>query len=124
MQSFTSPPSVDPITFDVDGEVFEAAGAPPGGALLDVVNFATGTNLQRIKAIGDFLNAALVPESRERFLVRLRSTENPISLATAAQVMAWLLGKYSGRPTVPSTSTPNGQHPVGASSTAGAPPAE
>jgi hypothetical protein len=124
MQSFTSPPSKEPIQFDVDGDVFEAAGAPPGGALLDVVAFATGTNLQRMKAIGDFLDVALLPESRDRFLARLRSTDRPISLATASQIMAWLLGQYSGRPTVPSTSTPNGQHPVGVSSTAGVPPEE
>lgn len=109
------------IPFDLDGERYQAAAVPPGGALLDAAAMAAADGAERLRLVAGFLDAVLlrgdgiladplanppikaVGSSAERFAARLRDPDNPIDLPTAAQVVAKLMEKYSGRPTEPSS---------------------
>lgn len=92
------------LEFDVDGETFHAAPFPPGGALLDAAAVASArTSMDRLQLVGKFLDAVLTSDSAERFSRRLRSGDKPIDLATASQVVVYLVEKYGGRPTEPSS---------------------
>jgi hypothetical protein len=68
-----------------------------------------------------FLDQVLLPESAQRFADRLRSVTEPIDLYQVQDVLRFLIGRYSGRPTEPSLSSQNGHDGTTTSSTAGAP---
>lgn len=117
-------PEAETIEFDVDGEVFLAAVAAdlPGAALLDLSALeATRKPMEQLRLIADFLDAALLPESRDRFAARLRDAGNPITLAAATDVAVWLIEEiYTGHPTEPSSAPVAGSSTSGRGSTAGA----
>jgi hypothetical protein len=114
------------IEFDIDGEKFYAAPIAPGGALLDAAAAGQAkNNVERLRVVAGFLDAVLTSESAERFSQRMRTGDNPIDLATAAQVMAFLMEEYGGRPTVPSSASSDGLSGTdGAPSTSGVSPVE
>lgn len=123
-RSFSSPQGRPPIEFDVDGEVFHAAGTAPGSAMLDAAAAAVSENAaERAKSLGAFLDIVLLPESRDRFHARMRDPENPIDVSTAAQVVGFLIETYSGNGTGGPSGSPPSSSPTGTPSTVGAPPA-
>ena len=72
--------------------------------------------------MADFLDTVLLPESSVRFAKRMRSAEDPITGADLVETVNWLVGEvYGGRPTTPSSSSPDGSSTTGTSSTDGAP---
>lgn len=87
----------EPITFDVDGEEFEALPADrlPAGALADYFQHINDGNL--FKAHDAFFNTVLTEDSYKRFTERLHSTENPITVNVLGDIASWLLGdEYMG----------------------------
>lgn len=53
------------------------------------------------------LDIVLLPESAERFAVRMRDPLNPIDMTDVSNVIQWIVVEYGGRPTQP----PNGSSP-------------
>lgn len=87
----------EPITFDVDGEEFEALPADrlPAGALADYFQHINDGNL--FKAHDAFFKTVLTDDSYTRFNTRLHSTENPITVNVLGDIASWLLGdEYMG----------------------------
>lgn len=87
----------EPITFDVDGEEFEAIPADrlPAGALADYFQLINEGNL--FKAHDAFFEVVLTEDSYKRFDARLNSKDNPITVTVLGEIAAWLLGdEYMG----------------------------
>lgn len=86
-----------PITFDVNGEEFEAIPADrlPAGALATYFQNINDGNL--FKAHDAFFETVLNKDSYTRFNSRLNDKENPITVSVLGDIAAWLLGEeYMG----------------------------
>lgn len=101
--------SPDPIEWDVDGESFYAAPALPAeGLMLMAVIADAGDEApagESARAVLDFLDLVLLPESAERYAARLKDPLKPIRLEEASEHAKWLIAeKYQSRPTEPPSS--------------------
>lgn len=94
-----------PIRFRVGDEIFEAA---PDVAAELMMRFADQASIlerddatyeQQADVIRRLFFMVLLPESAERFVVRLNDPERPIGLSTFIDVTRWLLEQYGLRPT-------------------------
>lgn len=96
-KTFNVTKTEEPITFDVDGEEFEAIPADrlPAGALAAYFQHINDGNL--FKAHDAFFETVLTEDSYKRFDARLNSKENPITVNVLGDIAAWLLGdEYMG----------------------------
>lgn len=96
-KTFNVTKTAEPITFDVDGEEFEAIPADrlPAGALADYFQHINEGNL--FKAHDSFFKVVLNDDSYKRFNDRLNSKEDPITVSVLGDIAAWLLGdEYMG----------------------------
>ncbi len=96
-KTFNVTKTEEPITFDVDGEEFEAIPADrlPAGALASYFQHINDGNL--FKAHDSFFEVVLTEDSYKRFNERLNSKENPITVSVLGDIAAWLLGdEYMG----------------------------
>lgn len=85
----------EPLEFELEGESYTAI-APnrlPGNVLINYVEEVSEGKVY----VGHkhFFEKALVPESAERFLKGLDSTEAPIPLQQMIEVAEWLVNEYS-----------------------------
>jgi hypothetical protein len=96
-KTFNVTKTEEPITFDVDGEEFEAIAADrlPAGALASYFQHINDGNL--FKAHDVFFETVLTEDSYKRFNDRLNSKETPITISVLGDIAAWLLGdEYMG----------------------------
>ena len=84
-----------PLTFDLEGEEFEAHPQIPGAVLLDFVAAAGEDGTGTATAIYPFFEAALLPESNERFVKIIRDPEVLVDLETLVEIAAYLVEEYS-----------------------------
>lgn len=118
------------ITFNIDGDEFEAASALPAELLLEFVGrFESAGDGSRavdnLSALMDSLRIALLPESFERFTARTRSRTEPIDLEQVSDIVLWLLEVYGMRPTRrPSSSADGSPTPGTGTSSTGSTSAE
>lgn len=122
-QFHTQAQPTEAITFEVDGEEFTAAGVPPANAILRTAELGMSENDgEKVRALGQFLDVVLMPESHARFSARMSNPEKPVDVETVGDVVAWLLEVYTGRPTEPSSpSSPESSPSDGRNSTDTAP---
>lgn len=93
------PENLAPLTFDLEGQTFEAHKAIPGAVLLDLVAHAGDEGGESAGAIVSFFEQALVPESHERFDALIKDPEAQIPLETLVEILTWLIEEYTSRPT-------------------------
>jgi len=96
-KTFNVTKTEEPITFDVDGEEFEALPADrlPAGALAAYFQHINEGNL--FKAHDAFFETVLTEDSYKRFNERLNSKDNPITINILGEIASWLLGdEYMG----------------------------
>lgn len=96
-KTFNVTKTEEPITFDVDGEEFEAIPADrlPAGALADYFQHINEGNL--FKAHDAFFETVLTEDSYKRFDARLNDKVNPITISVLGDIASWLLGdEYMG----------------------------
>lgn len=84
---------IEPVTFKVDEDEFEAipANRLPAGILGKY--FEQINNSQLFAAHEDFFKAVLTEESFKVFEDRLNSKESPIPITTLGDIASWLLGE-------------------------------
>lgn len=90
----------EPLSFKLHGEEFHCHPALQGKVLLDMVATATDTN-QSVAAeiITTFFEKALLEESYARFKTLLDDKEKIVTVEMLGEISAWLVERYSGRPT-------------------------
>lgn len=99
-----------PKPFRVDGELYLCAPALPGHIMENVSEYAEAQGQRRMKLIGEFLEAVLLPESAARYAERMRSAVEPITIEEAAAHVMHLLREVYGvtRPSATPSSSPAG----------------
>jgi hypothetical protein len=113
----------EPISFEIDGESFEAAEAIPadvlaeGVTILNSIDPETATAKDQIGALKGFMEMCLFPESYERFVYRMGNKANPIDLDQVDQIGTWLVEQYGMRPTQPSSASTDGSPSLGSGTT-------
>jgi hypothetical protein len=141
---FTKPRPTALLRFKIDDDYFEAVPEIGPGVILDVT--APDDNVARLAGLDpteaspedvmkltqgvrdlqarlmNFLDSVLIPESAQLFAARLRAQANPITLEQCREVVAWLIGQYSNRPTEPPKPSSSGRGGRGRSSTVTASP--
>lgn len=99
-KEFQAATSTEPVTFKIGSDMFEAAAQCPAGVLLSMAaNSSDEGGAGAVTAAMDFLDAVLKETSRARFAERMTSVEDPISITTVTELVQWLIGVYTGRPT-------------------------
>lgn len=96
-KTFSVSNTEEPITFDVNGEEFEAIPSDrlPAGALASYFQNINAGDL--FKAHDVFFETVLTEDSYTRFNDRLNDKENPITVTVLGDIAAWLLGdEYMG----------------------------
>lgn len=84
-----------PLGFSLEGQEFEAHPQVPGAVLLDFMAAAGDDGLGAAKAIFPFYEAALVPESYERFQVLVNDPEVSIDMETLMEIIGYLVEEYT-----------------------------
>jgi len=100
-RTFSSKPKVQtPVTFELDGEDFEARAAIPGAKLLDFIADADSDDGGRAsQALIDFMESVIIKDHQERFRALIRDEDRPIEIELLAEICEWLVGEYASRPT-------------------------
>lgn len=125
IKDFTRQDKRENVLFNIDGDVFEAVGAAPAMAVLDIGAVGAAEGLEKLKIVFAFLDQVLLPASAERFSERLSSAAEPITVDQAASIAVWLMEEVYApeRPTEAQSPSPSGSESTGQSSTDGALPA-
>jgi hypothetical protein len=94
---------LEPITFDVFDETFEAHPKLPGIVILEYVAAVAGSDedsgAEAAIMILDFFEKALVPESFERFDKLAHDPEVMLDTEELTEIVGWLMEQYTDRPT-------------------------
>jgi hypothetical protein len=104
IKEFNLNEALESVPFKIGPDVFHAvpAGRLPALAQLRYSQQVAAGNLY--EAHVRFFRDALEDEYTDKFLERLDSKGNPITLHTMAEVANWLIGDvYAGTPTAPSS---------------------
>lgn len=103
------------ISFEIDGDEFEAAEAIPADELARAITTLNSTNPEtasataQMDAFKSFMETCLFPESYERFAYRLGNKANPIDIDQVNAISEWLVEQYGLRPTRPPAGLSDGQ---------------
>lgn len=102
-KSFTSSKAktpVEPITFELEDETFEAYGQVPGAVLLDFISASADESIGSAGAILGYLKNSMDAKNFKRFDKLTRDPEVLVELSTLADIVAYLIEERSaGRPT-------------------------
>lgn len=92
--------SKEPLSFRLYGEDFECHPSLQGKVLLDIVaNADSNDGAGMAKTIGEFLEVAIKPESKERLDALMSDPDRVVDVETLGEIMGWLVEQYSARPT-------------------------
>ena len=104
MKEFSLNEETEPVPFKIGPDLFHAV---PAGRLPAMAQLRYSQQVQAgqlYEAHLRFFRDALEDECVDKFLDRLDSKSNPITLHTMAEVADWLIGTtYAGNPTAPSS---------------------
>lgn len=96
----TGEQSNTPLSFKLHGEEFHCQPAMQGKMMLDLAkNSGSDDPVRAAQMIDDFFSQVLAEESWTRFDALLKSKDKIVTVETLADITAWLVEEYSGRPT-------------------------
>ena len=101
-KDFGSGSSVEttPLSFKLHGEEFHCVPAVQGKLMLDLAaNSGDGDPVKAAQVIDKFFGQVLLEESFTRFDALLNDKDKIVAVETLAEITAWLVEEYSGRPT-------------------------
>lgn len=124
-RSFTSPTGGDDVTFDLNGVTYHCRPRLPAGVTLDVATVGgTQPGVGAAQRVGEFFDAALMPDDAALFAAALRDPEVVVPMETLQEIIQYLVEVYTGRPTGQQAGSGNGLSPTGPPSTAAVSPRE
>lgn len=103
----------EPVTFDLYGETFTCKAAIQGRTLLQ---FGKETQDDPNLAVLRFFETVMDPEDFSRFEEILDSEDKIVDAHMLGEIAGFLVGEYSTRPTVPSSSSSTGPAATGRTS--------
>lgn len=105
VKSFTSTKEdkqkIEPITFELEGETFEAFGQVPGAVLLDFIALSSQEDSSgTAEAIQGYLKSSMDKANYRRFDKLTRDPEVLVELSTLADIVSYLIEERTAdRPT-------------------------
>lgn len=117
--SFTSPTGGEAVTFDLNGVTYHCRDRLPAGTTLDIASGIAG-GIDAARRVGEFFDAALLPEDAEPFAAAIRDPEVPVPMETLNAIIQWLVQVYTGRPTGSPPASGDGRLTIAPTSTGGA----
>lgn len=119
IKDFTDRSGAQPKPFKVDDDVFYGAPRLPVKATQLLVSLAKADVATQLAKIGDILDLILLPGSVGRFVEKMGDPTNPIDDKQLGEIIEWLAEEYTGRPTMPPSSSSTSPTPDGTSSMVG-----
>lgn len=133
--------SAEPITFTLLGQPFTCVPEAPAAVLTDFVDAATEGGARAASSLVALLEGVVVDYCSicaqqppglavvdhdcrpdvERLVRLLHSKETAVPIGVLGDLVMWLAGEYTGRPTQPSSASSNGRGPTRGTSTDGSP---
>ena len=96
----TGTASAEPLSFRLHGEEFSCVPQVQGKLMLSLVADAGSEDpAKAAQLINKFFKQVLIEESFARFEALLEHPEKIVTVETLAEITAWLVEEYSGRPT-------------------------
>ena len=94
----------EPIPFELYDETFNALPYLQGTVILDFMTATSSVdgednNSGIVKEVLPFFEAALEPESYERFKALTKSHDKIVEFDDLMEILAWLIEQYTARPT-------------------------
>lgn len=100
----------EPLQFSLHGETFDCRPALQGQFLLELVGRSSGDDASSsANAVTSFFAEVLLPESYERFQELTMDPDRIVSVETLSEIVGWLVGEYTDRPTEPRVNSSNGE---------------
>lgn len=96
---FSSSAKAAPITFELEGEEFQAYGSIPGAILLDFISSSDENSSATARGITDYLAVAMPTAEFARFDAFIRDPENNIELEVLSEIVSYLIEEQTSRPT-------------------------
>lgn len=98
------------LTFKLYGEEFECYPEMQGKTLLEFVRNSSSEDVsQSVKAITDFFNKVLTPESFKKFEELADDPNKIVSVSTLTEIVSWVMEQYADRPTQGSEHSSTGE---------------
>lgn len=96
-RSFSAKKQADkgPLTFDLEGQKFEAHRQVPGAVLLDFMASAGEDGAGAAGAILPFFEDALIEEDYQRFAKLIKDPDVLIDMETLMEIIAYLIEEYA-----------------------------
>lgn len=101
-RSFSAKKKADrgPVTFDLEGQTFEAHKEIPGAVLLDFMATAGEDGTGTAAAIFPFFEEALLEDDYARFNTLIHDKDISIDMETLVEIVGYLVEEYAdSRPT-------------------------
>jgi hypothetical protein len=120
-----------PVVFRIDGDLFHGVPDLPGEQMIDLAALAAKTDDMASLPPDELkdlfrqqIELVLVDADAARYLERMKSKTEPISLEQTMELLPWLMEKYGMRPTEPSGDSSAGSPSPdgGTNATASGPP--
>ena len=90
---------VEPITFKLGKEEFEALGEVPGIVLLEFLANSKGGSDETANAILEYLNNSFDEENKAKFDALVRDPKRRVKIEKLSDVVAYLIEERASRPT-------------------------
>lgn len=91
--------AAEPLSFKLHGEEFNCVAQVQGKLMLNLVADSGSNDPQKAaELINKFFKQVLVQESYIRFEALLEHPEKIVTVETLAEITAWLVEEYTGRP--------------------------
>jgi hypothetical protein len=105
------------VQFKIDDDVFHGVPNLPATALVEFASVAetidADSNVPEISVFTKMFEILLTPTSAERFIERMSSPTEPISLAQIQDILPWIMEEFGMRPTSPSPDSSAGSESPG-----------
>lgn len=108
-RSFTKKKKSEPVTFELDGDLFECVKKMPVELTKQISGLKNAeSTVARLDMLIDMVRNLLRESSLELFNNRLNNKDEPIDIEEIGEIVEWLVEVYTGRPLVPSEDFVNG----------------
>lgn len=115
------PTDLEPVTFDVNGEVFACHPWVPGAIIAEYGTYMSSNRVElSAMALLSLYNHVMDPAEAKRFLEFIYSPDNLVDLEVLGNIFSGLMEEYAQRPLVKQPNSGSGPGATGDSSTGAA----
>lgn len=118
------PAAKSDLTFKLGSQLYTCNDEIQGACILDFIAAADESAARAGARILPFFNDVLPEKELERFNKQIKAPDEIIEMETLSEIVAWLIGEYTSRPTQASEKSDAGSSTTGSGSKESTPPEE